>query len=117
MAFRKETVIPEYAVALAPATDRSSFIRRTYIHLALAILEDCGGEGPESPQHDYFACYRVLAATGQGEDARAALQSAYNMVMARADKITDSALRQSFLEQVELNHEIVQEYANVIRET
>jgi FtsH-binding integral membrane protein len=30
--------IPEYAVALAPATERSAFIRRTYLHLAGAIL-------------------------------------------------------------------------------
>ena len=30
--------IPAYAVALAPASERSAFIRRTYLHLAGAIL-------------------------------------------------------------------------------
>jgi FtsH-binding integral membrane protein len=35
---RMQSAIPEYAVALAPSTDRSAFIRRTYAHLAGAIL-------------------------------------------------------------------------------
>jgi hypothetical protein len=61
-------------------------------------------------------CYRVLAAAGQGECARAALQSAYELVMARADKITDPDLRQSFLERGGDNRQIVQEYRGVERE-
>jgi class 3 adenylate cyclase/tetratricopeptide (TPR) repeat protein len=88
-----------------------------YARQALAILEECGGEGPEFPQRDYFICYQVLAAAGQTERAQAALQSANDLVMARADKIADPALRQSFLERVQINHEIVQEYENVTRET
>ena len=77
------------------------------IQQALTILNDCGGDGPELPQQDYFICYQVLSAAGQVENARAALQAAYNLVMARAEKITDLALRQSFLERVPINHEIV----------
>jgi class 3 adenylate cyclase/tetratricopeptide (TPR) repeat protein len=77
---------------------------------ALTILEECGGEGPEFPQRDCFICYQVLATAGQTGQACAALQSAYNLVMARVDKITDLALRQSFLEKVEVNREIVEEY-------
>ena len=75
------------------------------------------GEGPEFPQRDYFLCYQVLAAAGQAERARAALQSAYDLFMMRADKITDPVLRQSFLERVPINREIVQEYENVMCET
>jgi tetratricopeptide (TPR) repeat protein len=86
-----------------------------YAEQVLDILEKCGGEGPEFPQRDYFICYQVLAAAGQEERAEAALQSAYDLVMARADKITDPALRQSFLEKVRVNREIVEEY--VKRET
>ena len=71
------------------------------------ILEECGGEGPEFPQRDYFICYQVLSAAGQGERARAALQSAYDLIMARAEKITDPALRRSFLEGVQVNQVIV----------
>jgi tetratricopeptide (TPR) repeat protein len=78
-----------------------------YARQALAILDDCGGDGPEFPQRDYFTCYQVLAAAGQREAAQTALQSAYNLVMARANKIIDTALRQSFLEKAAFNQEIV----------
>ncbi len=77
---------------------------------ALSILDGCGGEGPEYPHRDYYVCYQVLSASGQEEAARSALQSAYNLVMARAEKIIDPALRRSFLERVEVNREIVQDY-------
>jgi tetratricopeptide (TPR) repeat protein len=72
-----------------------------YVCQALDILDECGGEGPESPQRDYFTCYRVLTAIGNREDADAALQSAYD--------------RQSVLTRVPVNREIVREY--VTRET
>ncbi len=35
---RMQSAIPEYAVAMSPSTERSAFIRRTYTHLAGAIL-------------------------------------------------------------------------------
>jgi tetratricopeptide (TPR) repeat protein len=71
------------------------------------ILEECGGEGPEFPQQDYFIIYQIFTATGQTEHAQAALQSAYILVMSRAEKITDQTLRQSFLEQVAINRAII----------
>lgn len=78
-----------------------------YAKQAMAILDECGGEGPEFPHRDYFLCYQVLSAIGQEEIARAALQSAYDLVTARAKKITDPDLRQSFLENGVRNREIV----------
>ena len=76
----------------------------------MTALDKCSGEGPDFPHRDYFICYQVLTMAGQEEIARAALQSAYNLVIARADKITDPDLRRSFLERVPVNREIVQEY-------
>jgi tetratricopeptide (TPR) repeat protein len=87
-----------------------------YVQQALAILEECEGKGSELPQQDYFTCYRVLSRAGQEETAHSALQAAYDLVVARADRITDAALRQSFLERVSLNREIVREYENVMRD-
>jgi adenylate cyclase len=87
----------------------------SYAQRALGILEECGGEGPESPQRDYFLCYQVLAAAGRAIEAQMALQSAHNLVMTRAEKIADPVLRQSFLERVQINHQIVQEYENAIQ--
>jgi tetratricopeptide (TPR) repeat protein len=80
-----------------------------YAQQALSILNECGGEGPEAPHRDYFICYQVLSAAGQIEAARAALEPAYALVMARARKLTDPAIRRSFLERVRINHAIVQE--------
>ncbi len=81
-----------------------------YVAQTQAILEECGGEGPEFPQQDYFIAYQVLAVAGQTEAAQAALRSAYNLVMLRAEKITDPTLRQSFLERVAVNQAIVKTY-------
>jgi tetratricopeptide (TPR) repeat protein len=80
-----------------------------YASQALTILDECSGQGPEFPPRDYFLCYQVLSAAGQELEARAALGAAYKLVMARAEKITDAVLRQSFLEKVRVNREIVQE--------
>jgi adenylate cyclase len=74
---------------------------------ALAILAECGEEGPDAPQRDYYYCYRVLAATGHPEEAQQALQAAHDLVVARAEKIIDPAVRQSFLENVAQNQEIM----------
>jgi adenylate cyclase len=84
-----------------------------YAHQALSILEECGGEGPEFPQQDYFSCSQVLTVAGQAEAAQAALQSAYNLVMARAEKITDPLLQQSFLERVPINRQIIDEVGRI----
>jgi tetratricopeptide (TPR) repeat protein len=81
---------------------------------ALSILNECRGEGPEFPQRDYFICYQVLQGNGLIEAARDALQSAYRLVMARADKIADPALRQSFLGSVPINRDIGQAAAKVL---
>lgn len=81
-----------------------------YAQQVLAILDAHGGEGPEFPQRNYFICYQVFTKNGQVDRAKAALSAAYKLVMNRAEKITDPVLRQSFLQQVALNREIVAAY-------
>jgi tetratricopeptide (TPR) repeat protein len=82
-------------------------VATTYAQQALAILQQCEGVGPEFPQQDYFICYQVFAAQGEPETAAQALRSAYQVVMQRAQKIDDAALRRSFLNQVSINREII----------
>ncbi len=77
---------------------------------SLAILEECKGEGPEFPQRDYFIIYRVMLAAGKGQQAKTALAAAHRLVMSRASKITSPLLRQSFLENVAVNREIVEKF-------
>ncbi len=76
---------------------------------ALSILQESGGEGVEFASRDYFICGQALSAHGQTQSAQAALRAAYELVMARADKIVDPALRRSFLERVAVNRQIVEE--------
>jgi predicted ATPase/class 3 adenylate cyclase len=74
----------------------------------LAALDECGGEGPEAPQRDYFACFQVLQAAGEAEAAQRALAAARRIVFERAGKITDPDLRRSFLENVPINRQITE---------
>jgi tetratricopeptide (TPR) repeat protein/class 3 adenylate cyclase len=78
-----------------------------YAQEAMTVLDESGGQGPEFPLQDYLFCHQVFAAAGQEAPAAASLQTAYAMVMSRAEKITDPDLRRSFLERVEVNREIV----------
>ena len=86
-----------------------------YVRQVVEILRKCEGIGPEFPQRDSFICYQVLSAAGQPAAAREALCLAYDLIMSRADKIADAALRHSFLEQVAINRAVVLEYENVRR--
>ncbi|MBN1887766.1 MAG: tetratricopeptide repeat protein, partial [Thermoflexales bacterium] len=86
-----------------------------FANQALHILDECGGQGPQCPQQDLFMCYQVLAAAGEAKAASNALQSAHQLVMARADKIADLDLRRSFLENVPINRQIVEEADREIR--
>jgi predicted ATPase/class 3 adenylate cyclase len=123
LALRRELGLRELATAdlatLAAACQAAGKMAQAmdYAHQALAVLDECGGQGPEYPHQDYFVCYRVLSAAGQEEAASFALQAAYNQVMASAAKIADPALRQSFLERVRVNREIVQEHKKAKGET
>jgi class 3 adenylate cyclase/tetratricopeptide (TPR) repeat protein len=80
-----------------------------YAHQSLALLDECGGTGPEFPQQDYFICSQVLLAAGQVKAAQIALQSAYSLVVGRAEKIAAPLLQQSFLERVPINRRIIEE--------
>ena len=82
----------------------------SHIQQALTILDQCQGKGPEFPQRDYHLCSQVLRAAGLTTQAQVALRQAYSLVMDKADRISDPALRCSFLEQVRFNREIVDAY-------
>jgi adenylate cyclase len=83
-----------------------SDIARDFAQQTLALLDQYAGEGLETPQRDYFVCYQVLVQLGAGS-ARAALESAYRLVMERANTITDPELRGSYLQQVTINRQII----------
>ncbi len=75
---------------------------------ASELLNECHGEGAEAPQYDYFVCHEVFATAGETETAQAALRAAYQLVINRANNIAEPALRQSFLEKVPANRQIME---------
>lgn len=105
---RMDTTYNLATLAMAHLLRGEHTLALTYTHQALTILDECGGEGPEFPQRDYFLCSQVLDAAGEAGAAQRALQAASTLVTARAEKIVDPSLRMSFLEQVPINRQIVQ---------
>lgn len=61
---------------------------------------------PDPNLMPYVIAYRVLVAVEDGQAAQV-LQDAYMTLQARIEKIDDEMLRQSYLEQVDINREIV----------
>jgi hypothetical protein len=74
---------------------------------ALAILDDCGGDGPDFPQRDYWFCARTLAALGRSDMAQRAAEQAAILLRQRADRISDETMRGTYLTQVAVHAEII----------
>jgi tetratricopeptide (TPR) repeat protein len=76
----------------------------------LAWTEDNGSEGIEYPLQVYLTCYHALTATGDAvavERAENILSEAHDILLEQSAKISDAALRRSFLESVAVNAEIM----------
>jgi class 3 adenylate cyclase/tetratricopeptide (TPR) repeat protein len=77
------------------------------IHAVLAQLEN-EGYGSDAPQQEvWWAAYQVWRGAGEAERAHEALRRAYQLVQEQAGRIGDPARRQSFLERIPVNREIV----------
>jgi len=67
-------------------------------------------EGTMEPFRIYLTCYQVLK-TNQDPRAEEILDSTHKLLQERAYKIDDEDLRSSYLENVAVHREIVEEYA------
>jgi predicted ATPase len=91
-------------VALAQGDVEGALV---FIEAILAYLE--GGKGlgyGRGPTESYLVCAQVLGAAGDPR-AREVLERGHTELQERAEKITDEALRRSFLENVPYNRELV----------
>ena len=79
---------------------------QTLVQEILAYLETSPLRGVEEPFRVYLTCYRILCA-GQDPRAKAILETARDLLEARAAKISDERMRRSFLENVTIHREIV----------
>jgi class 3 adenylate cyclase/tetratricopeptide (TPR) repeat protein len=93
-------------LALAEFDQAHEYAQRT-----VQALDGCGGEGPDFPHRDYLFCYRVMAALGNQESAGHALRQAYQLLRRQANRISDPAMRDSFLHAIAANREILAEVA------
>jgi len=68
-----------------------------------------GLEGAEEPFKVCLVCYRILNAN-QDPRAQTILNHAYKLLHEQAGKISDEALRYSFLKNVSAHHELIEEW-------
>lgn len=59
----------------------------------------------------YFIHYRILHANGRTDEAKRYLQKAYDELCRIAGQIQEEPLRKRFLEQISINHQILQAFA------
>jgi len=78
----------------------------TAVREALRILDDCGGEGPDYPQRDYWMCGAILDALGDRVESSRARLRARELLHQRAARISDPAMRHSFLTNVVVHREM-----------
>ncbi len=76
----------------------------------LGYLKDHTLEGAKEPFRVYWTCYCVLQAC-QDSRAQDILATAHHLLQEQAAQITDDELRRSFLENVAVHREIIQEFA------
>jgi adenylate cyclase len=73
---------------------------------AVAILDACGGEGPDFPHRDYWLCANTLAALGYSAEAQRAAEQAAHLLCQRADRISNETMRTTYLTKVAVHAEI-----------
>jgi len=79
-----------------------------YSSRAIELLES--GRSCEYPQAVYFHHAKLLLAHGLEDESARFLRKAHDEVMERADGIKDPEMRKSFLQNVQVNREIVEEW-------
>ncbi len=80
-----------------------------YVEQILDHLKTGDVNGTDEPMRIYRTCYQVLKAAGDPR-AEEILTHAHTILMERAGKITDEAMRTSYLENVAANKQIVEAF-------
>ncbi|MEM7110980.1 MAG: tetratricopeptide repeat protein [Chloroflexota bacterium] len=114
LTIRRELEQPYLAMDSLAGLARVAYARdnftlaQTHISEILAYqAENPRLDGVEEPVRVLLICYRVLLAVGDVERGTAVLQTAHDLLQERAAKISNAALRQSFLENIAAHREVV----------
>jgi len=75
---------------------------------AIKAVRAGSGSGEYPVQNIWYAYYQLCQALNQPDEASQAIQQAYKLVQAKAEQISDTALRLSYLKRVKINTAIVE---------
>ncbi|MEM7125256.1 MAG: AAA family ATPase [Chloroflexota bacterium] len=68
-----------------------------YARESLEILDKCQGIGPQYPLRAYYFCFQIFDENEQSEEAQQSLQTAYQLLIQQASKISNDRMKDSFL--------------------
>ncbi len=86
---------------------------RSYLEDGLSQLQTEGYRGDSPEQEIWWAAFQIWQACGKRAQAGQALTRAHELVQEQAGRIGDATLRQSFLERVPINWEIIQAWGEL----
>ncbi len=104
---------PLAGLAWIAALQGSLLQAKTRIEEILSFLEFNTLNGTDDPFRIYLICYRILR-DNQDPRAKEILNTAHNLLKEQAAKISDEALRHSFLENVQAHREIISELEKLV---
>jgi adenylate cyclase len=104
------TVEPLAGLARVRLSQQESVEAMKLVEEILSIIESHSLVGVDEPILVYLTCNRVLM-VNQDLRAKCMLNTAYKMLQERSAKIEKEELRRSYLENVAVHRELVQEYA------
>ncbi|MCP4542138.1 MAG: tetratricopeptide repeat protein [Chloroflexi bacterium] len=107
------SLVIESLAGLAHATLLQGDLAAAQLHVEeiLSYLENNMLDGTEDPLRIYLICYHVLRAN-QDHRTQDVLTTAHTLLQEHAAKISDEEMRRSFLENVAVHREIVDEWTN-----
>jgi len=108
---KQEHLAIEAMAGLLNLAEVDPAMQQAWLEEVWHFLDTKGTDGMLEPYRIYDECHRALV-TRQDARAQPLLQHAYELIQAQATKITDVALRHSFLTNVAANRAIIEEHGD-----
>jgi tetratricopeptide (TPR) repeat protein len=83
---------------------------RELVSTCLGYVNRKGVEGMEFPMQVYLTCYDVLQAAGDVVEANRVIEDAHELLVGRADAISDPIMRDGMLHNVPINQRVLAEW-------
>jgi tetratricopeptide (TPR) repeat protein len=95
-------------LAIAYSEQNNQAQAQYYVQQALLALEQADEAALSFPQREYWLCAQVLTSLGDEAGAEKAIKAAYHLMQERAEKISNSSMRESFLRNISYNRAILE---------